>query len=156
MSRRTFPILTPALLTPAVAVSMTGCSLFGDRIMGTWNLTEWEHADYDLSPFDVDVTLDLDHSTKVSIEGELNVSIGADSYGYNYYSYSYYGIEPLNDDRRLKFQTPVEAVNEGSREYEIEVEGWKRYSDTDWECDLDKDELLCDGDEGLELVFERE
>jgi hypothetical protein len=132
--------------------------MFGDRIMGTWELTEWEHADYDISDFDAEVTLDLDHKTRVSIEGELNVSIGAEDYTYYNYTYSYYGLEPLDSDsdsRRLEFQTPVEAVNEGKKEYEIEVEGWKRYSDTDWECELDKDELLCDGDEGLELTFER-
>ena len=153
MYRRTFPILTPV-----VAVGVTGCSMFGDRIMGTWELTEWDHEEYDLASFDdqvvVDVTLDLDHQTKVSIEGELNVSIESE-YEYYYYDYDY-NIEPLDyGTRSVAFQTPVEAVNEGSKEYEIEIEGWKRYSDTDWECDLEKDELLCDGDEGLELVFER-
>jgi len=157
MHRRTFPILTPA-----IAVGMSGCSLLGDRIMGTWELTDWEYDGYDGSDFDdvlvIDVTMDFDHKTKVSVEGELNVSIEAEVYSYNYYDYSYgyYGIEPFDTETRtLEFQTPVEAVNEGSKEYEIEVEGWKRIEDTDWECDLDNDELLCDGDEGLEMVFKR-
>ena len=44
---------------------------------------------------------------------------------------------------------------EGTIEYEIEVEGWERLEDTDWECDLEKDELLCEGDEGLEMTFKR-
>ena len=154
MSRRTFPILTPA-----VAVGMSGCALFGDRIMGTWELTEWDHEDYDSSAFDgavvTDVTLDFDHKTRVSVEGELNVFLEAEV-GYSYYTYDYYRIEPLDDHTRsLEFQTPVEAVNEGSREYEIEVEGWERLEDTDWECDLEKDELLCEGDEGLEMTFKR-
>jgi len=156
MPRRAFPILTPA-----IALSMSGCALFGDRIIGTWELTDWEYDGNDGSDYDdvltIDVTLDFDNKTRVSVEGEMDVDIEAEVEAYSYYSYNYYGVVPRSDTdtRSLKFQTPIEAVNEGSREYEIEVEGWERLEDTDWECDLEDDELLCDGDEGLEMTFKR-
>ncbi len=154
MPRRRFPILTPA-----IAVSMSGCALFGDRIMGSWELTDWDSDGYDGSDFDdvltIKATLDFDNKTRVSVEGELSVEIEATVEDYTYYNYGYYEVVPRSETRTLDFQTPIEAVNEGSREYEIEVEGWEDLEDTDWECDLEDDELLCDGDEGLEMTYRR-
>lgn len=170
--RRRFSIPTTPLALSSVALSMSGCSLFGERIMGEWKLTDWEYSGYDASDareyLTAEATLDFDDKDGSSIEGELDVEIEITyDYGYSYdYDYDYGApgdpepeparIATRSNTQVIEFSTNVEADPEDGKEYEIEVDGYRGIDDTSWECEIDGDELICEGDEGIDTVWERQ
>lgn len=177
MFHRRYPIPTVPLALTTAGVSLSGCSLFGQGLMGTWNLVDFDIEGYsakDLQDYlTAEAVLDFDDKDPNGWDGELEVTLKI-FYTYDYYSYDYeyyggydsgyYGaragrrVRPVAEEPEftVSFKTDVEATDEGGNEFEIAVDGYRDLPDTEWDCEREGNELVCKGDEGIDMVYERQ